>query len=50
MDVSLASVPPHGDLPRIAADLAVLDKCPLDIRLEIDVRLFAAVRAGDVKL
>jgi len=50
IDVSLAGVPPHGDLPGIAADLAVLNQCPLGVRLDVDVRLFAAVRARDVKL
>jgi hypothetical protein len=50
IDVSLAGVPPHCDLPRIATDLAVLDECPLGVRLDVDVSLFAAVRARDVKL
>ena len=35
----------HDDAPRIAADLAVLNEAAVDVRLDVDLHLLAAVRA-----
>ena len=50
LDVSLVAICRDTKLPGIAADLAVLDERAPDLGLEIDLDLFAAVRARDVEL
>jgi hypothetical protein len=46
-DVSLIPLPLDVHLPRIAADLTILNKRPADVALEVDGQLFATVRADD---
>jgi hypothetical protein len=43
--MALSVLPPDLDSPRVAADLAVLDQGALNIGLEVDVPVLAAVRA-----
>jgi len=40
----------HVDAPWIAADLAVLNEGAVDVRLDVDLQLFAAKRTRDPKL
>jgi hypothetical protein len=40
----------HADAPWIAADLAVLNEAAIDVRLDVDLHLFAAKRTRDQKL
>jgi hypothetical protein len=40
----------HADAPWIAADLAVLHKAAVDVRLDVDLRLLAAKRTRHQKL
>ena len=49
-DVSLLARPDDPHAPRIAAHLAVLDEGAVDIRLEIDLHFFAAVRTCHIEL
>jgi hypothetical protein len=50
VDPSLVAGARHADAPRIAADLAVLDEAAFDVRLEVDLDLFTAVRTGHQEL
>ena len=50
LNVPLLPIGRDAELPWIAADLAVLDERPPDLRLEIDLDLLATVRARDVEL
>jgi hypothetical protein len=43
VDVALAVLPPHVDPPRIAAHLTILNERALNVRFDIDVRVFSAV-------
>jgi hypothetical protein len=38
--------PLHSHQPRVTADLAVLHKTAMDVRLDEDLHLFAAIGAG----
>ena len=49
VDVPIVAVTRDADSPRAAADFAVLDEAALEIRLEVDLHLFAAVRARHEK-
>jgi hypothetical protein len=49
-DVALIPIPFDVHLPRIAADLTILNKRPADVALEVDGHLFAAVRADDLEV
>jgi len=40
----------HANAPGVATDFAVLDKTPAHVRLEVDLGLFTAVRAGHDEL
>src|SRR5262249_34278272 len=42
--------PRHAHQPRVTTDFAVLDERARDIRFEVDVDLFTAVRTRDLKL
>ena len=50
IDAASAATTGHPDPPRIAADLAVLNKGAAHVRLEVDLNLFAAVRTRDQEL
>src|SRR5678816_3803471 len=45
--VAVSRDPNH---PRIAADLAVLDECATDVRLQIDLHFLATIRALDEEM
>jgi hypothetical protein len=40
----------HGDTPWVTADLAVLNEAAVDVRLHVDLELFAAERTRDHKV
>ena len=42
--------PVDANAPRIAADLAVLDEIPSNIRLDVDLYVFATERTRDQEL
>ena len=47
LDVAVLPTPVNAQPPRVAADLAILDKGSARVRLYVDLDLFAAVRTGD---
>ena len=47
VDPSIVAAARNANVPRIAADLAVLNECASDVRLQIDLDLFTAIRTGD---
>ena len=47
LDVASFAASYHAHAPRIAADLAVLDEAAAHVGLDVDLDLFAAVRAGN---
>jgi len=49
-DLAAFGVTTHPEKPRVAADLAILDEFPQDIRLEEDLNLLTAIGAGDEKV
>lgn len=47
MDIAIVVSTRHADPPRITADLAVLNEAAMDVRLDVDLHLFAAKRTRD---
>jgi len=47
---ALVAVDRYMQLPRVAADFAVLNERASDVGLEVNLHLFTAVRAGEVEL
>ena len=45
LDEQVIALARHGDCPRIAADLAVLNVAAAEIEFDVDLDLLAAVRA-----
>jgi hypothetical protein len=47
VDRTIIAVTRDTDVPRIAADFAVLDQCAGDVGLQIDLELFSTIWTGD---
>jgi hypothetical protein len=47
LDPSLVAAARDANVPRIAADLAILNEDAGDVRLQIDLDLFTAIGTGD---
>jgi len=47
MHITIVISTRHADPPRITADFAVLNEAAMDVRLDVDLHLFAAKRTRD---
>jgi hypothetical protein len=47
LDDALAFLTGDADAPWVATDFAILDEAAFDVRLDVDLDVFAAVRTGD---